>query len=171
MPRKAGQLTALCRRSMQELRLEILGEQSAEQAHLDEQIGRKLGLAHGPVTLKLGQELLGGDASRAGHRLLTPLATLHAFQGWADKFLVTPPQGVDDRYATLEAEWHGLKAAASYHDYGAEALARDYGHEWNASLSRRFAKRFELLGKYADYSASGFGADTRKAWLMLTATF
>ena len=131
----------------------------------------EVGIGRGPATLKLGQELLGGDATRAGRRLLTPLATLHAFQGWADKFLVTPPQGIDDRYATLEAEWHGFKAALAYHDYSAEAVARDYGHEWNASLSRRFAKRYELLGKYADYSARGLAADTSKAWLMFTASF
>ncbi|MCP5327161.1 MAG: alginate export family protein [Sinobacteraceae bacterium] len=131
----------------------------------------ELGLARGPITLRFGQELLGGDATRAGHRFQTPLATLHAFQGWADKFAATPPQGIDDRYATLEADWHGIKTVLAWHDYAAEALDRDYGTEWNIAVSRRFAARYELLGKYADYSSRSFAADTRKAWLMFTATF
>src|SRR5690349_2374957 len=30
----------------------------------------------------------------------TPLATLHKFNGWADKFLTTPANGLDDQYLT-----------------------------------------------------------------------
>ncbi len=39
------------------------------------------------ITGKLGYEVLEGDSVQA---FQTPLATLHAFQGWADKFLATP---------------------------------------------------------------------------------
>ncbi|MHB8912667.1 MAG: alginate export family protein, partial [Lysobacter sp.] len=46
---------------------------------------------HG-VTWRAGWEHLGGDGS---HALQTPLATLHAFNGWADKFLVTPAGGLE----------------------------------------------------------------------------
>lgn len=85
--------------------------------------------------------MLDGDAAgRAGRRFQTPLASLDAFQGWADKFLATPPSGIDDRYVVLEAE------------------------------PRRLSRRVELLGKYSDYSAHGFAADTTKAWVMVTAT-
>ncbi len=41
---------------------------------------------HG-ISYKLGREHLGGNGR---HALQTPLATLHAFKGWADRFLVTP---------------------------------------------------------------------------------
>ena len=42
------------------------------------------------LTLGLAYESLGGDATTSGAAFRTPLATLHAFQGWADKFLATP---------------------------------------------------------------------------------
>ena len=38
------------------------------------------------ISYKLGREHIGGNGRYA---LQTPLATLHAFNGWADKFLVT----------------------------------------------------------------------------------
>ena len=131
----------------------------------------ELGVRRGPATLRLGQEHLAGDAVLANHRFQTPLATLHAFQGWADKFLITPSQGIDDRYLTVETTIRGVVAQAQWHDFRAAAGSGRYGQELDLSLSRKFGKRYELLGKYADYSASGFSSDTRKAWLMLTATF
>ena len=48
---------------------------------------------HGSFGLKAGYEVLGG-ADVPNHAFQTPLATLHAFQGWADKFLTTPAAGV-----------------------------------------------------------------------------
>lgn len=130
----------------------------------------ELGLARGAATLRLGQEHLAGDAVLANRRFQTPLATLHAFQGWADKFLVTPPQGIDDRYLTLETSFRGVVAQAQWHDFRAAAGSARYGREWDLALSRKFGQRYELLGKYANYSANSFATDTRKAWLMFTAT-
>ncbi len=130
----------------------------------------EFGLARGPATLRLGLESLGGDATRPDRSFQTPLATLHAFQGWADKLLTTPSQGLEDRYVTLEATFHGTQALVSWHDFRAEAIDRRFGHEWNLSVSRKIGTRYELLGKFADYTADGFATDTRKAWLMFTAT-
>jgi hypothetical protein len=44
----------------------------------------------------VGAEILGGNglAGLAGKGVTTPLATLHKFQGWADKFLTTPANGL-----------------------------------------------------------------------------
>jgi putative salt-induced outer membrane protein YdiY len=47
----------------------------------------------GNLSLGLSYESLGGD-SEPGMMFRTPLATLHAFQGWADKFLTTPDGGI-----------------------------------------------------------------------------
>jgi len=138
---------------------------SARYQHLE------IGMAKGPLGFKLGREIMTGDATTPQQRFQTPLATLHAFQGWADKFLVAPPQGIEDRYAMLEANWRGFSAQLLRHDFRAEAVARRYGTEWDASVSRKVGKRWELLGKLADYEAVSFGSDTRKAWLQLTATF
>lgn len=131
----------------------------------------ELGLARGPVTVRIGQELLDGDAVRTDARFQTPLSTLHAFQGWADKFLVTPPLGIDDRYVMLEANWAGFAWQLHRHEFRAEAADRRYGDEWDASVVRKLGQRWELLGKYADYESRGFGTDTRKLWFMVTGSF
>jgi hypothetical protein len=127
--------------------------------------------AHGSLKLTIGREVLSGDATRAGHRFQTPLATLHAFQGWADKFLVTPPQGIEDTYASAAVKLAGIDLQAAYHDFRAEAVGRRYGAEWNLLASRRFAGRYDVLAKYADYRADGFARDTRKVWLQVGASF
>ena len=52
-----------------------------------------LGSSVGPadtLSAGLGWEVLGGDEDEPGEAFRTPLATLHAFNGWADQFLTTP---------------------------------------------------------------------------------
>ncbi|MDX1572303.1 MAG: alginate export family protein, partial [Xanthomonadales bacterium] len=53
-----------------------------------------------PVSLGLGFESLGGGDA-PGAAFSTPLATLHAFNGWADRFLATPDAGLEDLFVTV----------------------------------------------------------------------
>jgi hypothetical protein len=129
------------------------------------------GIAYRAVTLKVGREVLSGDATRAGHAFRTPLATLHAFQGWADKFLTTPNAGIEDTYVGVTAKVAGVDLQAWWHDFDGEAVSRDYGTELNLSAGYKFANRYEVLVKFADYRADGFATDTRKYWLQFGATF
>lgn len=134
-------------------------------------------LADGQVQLKAfglsgGYEVLGGDKGLANTSFQTPLATLHKFQGWADKFLVTPADGIRDLYAggsyalalgkaptvTLQAIWHR---------FDSDRNARRYGEEWDLQLGFKPAKHLAALIKYADYRAASFATDTRKLWLQL----
>ena len=64
---------------------ELAQADRAERAGVDRV---ELAPALGALEFKLGYEELGSNAGLYG--LQTPLATLHAFNGWADKFLVTP---------------------------------------------------------------------------------
>lgn len=119
------------------------------------------------ITAKLGWEHLGGDGS---HALQTPLATLHAFNGWDDQFLVTPAGGLNDRYASLGGKL-GREGSASrlgwtlaYHDFHADRGGH-YGSEWDASIGFPVAAGIRGLLKVADYRASGFGHDDTKLWL------
>jgi hypothetical protein len=118
-------------------------------------------LSHG-ITWKLGWEHLGGSGT---HALQTPLATLHAFNGWADKFTTTPGAGLEDLYLLASAKAGKFTWAVVGHDYRADAGDQRYGHEWNLSLARPLSKRWIGLLKLADYRADGFGRDTRKLWL------
>jgi hypothetical protein len=122
-------------------------------------------------TLLAGFERLDGERSVPGRAFQTPLATLHAFQGWADKFLTTPPQGIDDLYVLARAKIAGFSLTAVYHDFDAAAIDRNYGSEWDLSATRTFSKRYEVMLKAADYRASSFATDTTKWWLMASANF
>lgn len=116
-------------------------------------------------SVKAGWEVLGGDNQAEGKAFRTPLATLHKFQGWADRFLNTPSAGVDDRYLAATATFFDATAAVIYHDFQAASGGRSYGDEWDFSLTRAFAKKHTFLLKYANYNADGFSVDTKKWWL------
>ena len=103
------------------------------------------------VTLKAGYELLGGDGGVAAFQ--TPLGTNHPFQGWADRFLVTPGDGVQDLQFTLKATAGGATLAVVYHDFSSDHDDYDYGSEWDLQLEKPFLKNFSAGVKYALYDA------------------
>jgi hypothetical protein len=117
----------------------------------------------------VGTELLEGNG---GKGFTTPLSTLHKFQGWADKFLTTPANGIDDRYINAGFTLKGvgpldtLSVQASYHQYQAERISQDYGDEVNLQLQGKW-RRFLGLVKYANYSADRLFTDTAKLWVQL----
>jgi len=122
-----------------------------------------------------GREVLSGESgtftATTNPAFQTPLATLHKWQGWADKFLTTPSAGIEDLYFGASVKFRGWTGQAVWHDFSAEATGADYGSELDLSVSRKFAERYELLVKYADYSADGLFTDTEKFWLQLAASF
>jgi hypothetical protein len=61
----------------------------------------------------------------------------------------------------------GLNAAVTYHQYYSHLGSVNFGHEWNASVGRKLAPGVNGLMKFADYTARGFGTDTKKFWLQL----
>lgn len=130
----------------------------------------RFGAARKGLKASLGLEVLGGDANVPGARFVTPLATLHAFNGWADKFLATPATGLQDLYLRLDAPIGGFKATIFYHDFSAEAGSQDYGSEWDLAVSRKITEHLSLLGKFAHYDADGLATDTRKLWFMASYT-
>ncbi len=127
-------------------------------------------LALGPTTYRIGWEHLGGDGS---HALQTPLATLHAFNGWADKLTTTPPGGLEDRYLSAGGRFRSgvhegrYNWAIAWHDYRADAGGNHYGSEWNASFGFPLGKGVDGQVKLADYRADGFGSDATKLWVQV----
>ncbi|MGQ0799083.1 MAG: alginate export family protein [Pseudomarimonas sp.] len=127
-------------------------------------------LTQGRLTGKLGWEHLGSDGSGA---LQTPLATLHAFNGWADKFTTTPVNGLEDRYLLATGKtgtggWQDrLIWTIAWHDYRAERGGDRYGSEWDASLAFPLPGGLMGLLKLADFRSDRFARDTTKAWLQV----
>ena len=135
-------------------------------------------LLEGGLTLKklgvaLGYELLGGDGV-AG--FATPLATLHAFQGWADKFLATPTAGIEDTYLRFtyplgrRGRFANVAATEVFHDYKADFGSAHFGEELNLQFVAR-TERMALTAKYADYRADSLLTDTEKLWLSVDYSF
>ncbi len=116
-----------------------------------------------PLTLSAGYEVLDSDDGAVGFR--TPLATLHKFQGWSDKFLGTPAAGIEDRYVGVAGAVGPVKVAATYHVFEAEEGSADYGEELNLVANYKVADGMSLQLKYADYDADEIATDTTKFWL------
>ncbi len=120
-----------------------------------------------------GYEVLGGDDARG---FQTPFATLHKFQGFADKFLVTPATGIEDLYVSAGytpgdlGPFAKVKFGITYHDFSAESSSGDYGSEVDFVAGAKWNVLAFTL-KYADYSADGFSTDTQKLWFQVDYAF
>lgn len=132
-------------------------------------------VAHDGLSAALGIENLEGNGVRG---FATPLATLHAYQGWADVFLGTPATGLRDLY--VRGGWtaseppfgQGLSAALVYHSFDAQSGGGDLGSEWDAVLTSRLTDTIALELKGAFYNGpTGGPADRSKIWLALTVSY
>ena len=124
------------------------------------------GLAGKSLGVSFGQERLGSN-NNVGFK--TPLATLHAYNGWADLFLATPAAGLRDTYvkanATLPA---AIALLAFYHQFEADRGGADFGKEFDFQFSRKFDKRTTVTAKYADFRRDSLTfPNVRKVWLQV----
>ena len=119
-----------------------------------------------------GYEVLGASSGVALTSFETPLGTNFKFQGWADKFLVTPPNGVRDLYV---GGGYGLKELgplkavsfqAAWHRFESDRLSQHYGNEIDLLASAKWRKT-AISVRYAHYDAKSFATDTDKLWLQL----
>lgn len=122
------------------------------------------------IAATIGYEVLGADDGRALTSVQTPYGAVFGFQGWADKFTTTPPDGVRDVYAGVGARWpevgraRSVELSAFVHHYDSDRRVRSYGDEFNLLASATLGG-VTWSARYADYMANRFGADTRKVWL------
>ena len=128
------------------------------------------GISYGPWRLNAGYEVLSGNGTQA---FTTPLALLHAFNGFADVFTATPPDGLEDIYANLtyKPTYDGFKIGGydllkgstfriAYHNFQAENSGTDYGYEIDVSLKKKLTKNLGLVLEYAHYEADFSGPVT-----------
>jgi hypothetical protein len=131
----------------------------------------ELGYTLKGVQLKAGYEVLGGDNGSGNRAFQTPLATKHAFQGWADQFLTTPADGIEDAYVGVTAPLLGGTLQAWYHDFSTEQGSDEYGNEIDLSYAHPIPGVKGLVGlvKYATYDSDDKArtVDTDKVWLQL----
>jgi hypothetical protein len=124
------------------------------------------------LSLGLAYESLGGDSTTDDAMFRTPLATLHAFQGWADMFLTTPDAGIDDVFATVKYKVGDWSLVGVFHDFSSETGDIDYGTEFDVSAGTKLSKNYGILFKGAFFSGdTATYPDTNKFWIMFTANY
>ena len=132
------------------------------------------GAEFGGLTVAAQTEWLEGDGNRG---FATPLATLHAFQGFADLFLNTPATGIRDIQVDASYRWRDVplldkvRLAVWFHDFRSERGGADLGEEidWGLFITPRKGVTFSL--KYADFFGAPGLPDTRRVWASLDLAF
>lgn len=148
-------------------------ERGAQEAEADYFL-LEAGTTFGKVTAKLSYESLGSD--NAAYGFATPLATVHLFQGWADVFIATPAEGINDLYLTLGVPLAGGNFSFVYHDFEADektATVSDLGDEIDLQWTRPFMDKYMFGIKYANYQQGDLAArvDRQVFWTWVQLTF
>ncbi len=147
----------------------LVGKISGEYAHQTNYAANPLsfGLDYwlGEASLKYrGLTGLAGYESLEGNGVVgfsTPLATLHAFNGWADMFLSTPANGLNDAY--LKASYavpagfvamKSLTGTVVYHGFSTDKFGKGIGSEWDVQAELAIDGNTSFLLKYASYRGS-----------------
>lgn len=129
------------------------------------------------ITLGAGYEFLSGTTGSDGKtKFQTPLATLHKFNGTADKFLATPTGGLVDTSVSLG---YGAKdlgnAMITYHDFKTDvamSTKSDLGSEWDLQYANAIpgVKGLNGLVKAAYYDGGDVATyikNVTKIWLQV----
>ena len=117
----------------------------------------------------------------------TPLATVHAFQGWSDAFVSAGgnksfADGIEDKNISFNAKprfrrtWlFNTDLIVRYHDFDDQRTGADLGSEWDAQLTAAITPKLSIALKYADFRREATvpagtlapPASRSKAWLTL----
>ncbi len=141
-----------------------------------------LGAGYGVWFARVDQELLSGNSQ--GKAFQTPLGTNHLFQGWVDKFLATPAEGIRDTFVTAGGKWKDITLLTEYHwinsdrDFVTLSNGRGdrYGTEWDVSVAYAYNKNLSGKVEYGTYQEEDARKtsrvrDTDKLWLTVMYTF
>ena len=128
----------------------------------------RAGISFSGLEVSLGYEVLGSDDGSVAFQ--TPHATGHKFNGWVDKFLGTPADGLQDMYLRVGgkiAAVEGLTAKACYHTFSGDDSGDDFGSEIDIVATYKFPEieKLSIGAKVGLYSEDGFATDTQKVWL------
>lgn len=123
-------------------------------------VGADLAATFDIYTAKISYESFGGDGTRG---FTTPLATVHAFNGWSDAF--TSPggnksfvDGFEDLDLSLNIKprfratyFFNSDIVVRYHDFDDEKTGADLGREWDLQFTAAVTTKLSVQLKYADF--------------------
>jgi hypothetical protein len=129
------------------------------------QVNGKLGWK----TYFIGAEyMLMGSNSKGTYAFQTPLATKHAFNGWAEIFLTTPAKGLQSVDIYAGTKLYDVNLIAKYYQFRSDYKDQSYGNEWDLSAVYPLSIHWTFGIEYANYQAHGFAADTEAGWAFVT---
>lgn len=131
-----------------------------------------IGGSWGDFFLRVDREQLSSNDGTYGFQ--TPLATRHPYQGWADQFLTTPPQGLRDTYLSAGAKIEKAELVAEYHRFKSDVGGIDFGEEFDFGVSYPLMQKLTGRFEYADYQAGDIVSgkvDLRRLWLTLVYSY
>ncbi|MBK1883819.1 alginate export family protein [Luteolibacter pohnpeiensis] len=115
---------------------------------------------HGTAGKKFGDQnvTIGLEHLDAGFQ--TPLATVHAFNGYADAFIgqriAGTHGGISDIYLSHTLPLvAGLKWTNVAHAFGDDAISTDLGWEFDSVLVKKFDESFTAIAKFAHFESEG----------------
>ena len=154
--------------------VELASQQDAGDNPLDidtEYLSLTVGGDVGPIAIDVTWEAL-GDAGTGDRAFQTPLATLHKWNGWADKFLQTPIAGLEDLSLRIggNAGDH-VRWSVRFHDFGSDRGGFDYGSELDGEVVYTAPWKQVFALKLAAYDADAFATDTEKLMLWTSYSF
>lgn len=136
------------------------------------------GIGVNNFSIRADQELLGSN--NGTYAFQTPFGTNHLFQGWVDKFLTTPKEGLRDSFVTAAYKYSNFVFSGEYHLFNSDAdfnkvggdMGNKYGTEVDAAVTYNYSKNISTKIEYGKFSegdqylatASRF-RDTNKFWL------
>ncbi len=127
-----------------------------------------LGARRGAWKVLAGWELKDGSGEVA---VQTPLASNHGKNGYADRLVVTPPEGSQDLYIQLSMDRRQWGWSVAFHDFQAAALDARLGTELDFVARYTPADPLSIFLKVADYRADTLSTDVTKVWLWTTWRF
>ena len=141
------------------------------------------GVGFDAFNIRIDQEKLGTNDGKFAFQ--TPFGTNHLFQGWVDKFLVTPKDGIKDTFVTATYRLDDFLFFADYHiiksdkDFSQVGGGNEYGKEWNAAVTYNVNSNITTKLEYGKFTesdqynitATSRIRDTEKLWLTAMYTF
>lgn len=143
----------------------------------------EIGAAAVGFVVKYGYSVLEGES--ATEKFTTPLATLHAFDGWVDMFLNTPNTGLETHQFTLSyvpPALKGLTLSVIGYIFNSESTGDHFGNEVDLLAEYKVASFPGLLigGKYGYFDGDDIAGvlaphagaeDVSKFWLYTQYSF
>jgi hypothetical protein len=109
--------------------------------------------------------------SKNNTSFITPLGSLHDFQGFADQFLQTPHAGLTDNQLSLRFRHKGYRFTSAAHHFTNAQQNQFLGKELNLDIQIPYSQNIEINLRYGHFWSPASKQPTQRLFLTGTAHF